>query len=139
MAISYPVDVENTRWALYRVSTQEIVAHNKRWPRKDGQPVERLDPDYVPLLEVDEARPAYDPDTQRLQRTPPAVDVDANTHTHGWEVVALSQEEIDAIQEREQAKQVYQALKAHTGSDNQRLTRLENVVAYLLKDMYGAQ
>lgn len=139
MAISYPVDVANTRWALYRVSTQEIVRHNHRWPRADGRQIVNLDPDLVPLMEVDEPQPAYDPSTQTLQRSAPVVDVAANTHTHGWTVVSLSQEEIDAIAEREQAKQIYQALKAHTGSNEQRLTRLENVVAYLLKDQYGAQ
>lgn len=136
--ISYPVDVDGTRWAVYRVSTQEIVRHNERWPRADGAPITNLDPDLVPLLEIDSPPPAHNPSTQRLQRAPVVADVAANTHTHGWEVVSLSQGELDAIAEREQAKALYEALKAHSGTADQRATRLENVVAYLLKDFYGS-
>lgn len=138
MAISYPVDVQNTHWAVYKISTTEIVKHNSPWPRADGQPIVDLDPDLVPLLEVEEAQPAYDPNTQRLERSTPVVDVAANTHTHGWNVVALSQAELDAIAEREAAKAQYQALIAHTGTDAQRMNRVENVLAYLLKDIYSA-
>lgn len=138
MAISYPVDVDNTRWAVWRISTAELVRHNVRWPRADGGPLVNADPDYVPLLEVNEAQPAYDPATHKLERSTPVVDVAANTHTHGWSVVALSAEELATIAERETAIALYAALKAHSGTADERATRLENVVAYLLKDQYGA-
>lgn len=137
--INYPVDVANTRWAIWSISEATIKQHNKPWPRADGGEIVGLDPDLVPLLEVEEAQPAYDPALEYLSRTAPVVDVNANTHTHGWEVLPRSQEDIDADAEREQAKALYAALKAHSGTADERATRLENVVAYLLKDIYRAQ
>lgn len=135
--INYPVDVENTRWAAYRVSTQEVVRRNMRWPRADGGEIVGLDPDLVPLLEVREDQPAYDPATERLEAATPVVDVDANTHTQGWSVVARSQQEIDDEAEREQAKAAYLALKNGEGTQLERLVRVEKVAAHLLKAAYG--
>ena len=137
MAITYPVPTDS-RWSIWSISDAEIKRHNKPWPRADGGEIVGLDPDLVPLLEVEEAQPAFDPATQRLERADAVVDVSANTHTHGWNVVARSQDDIDAEAEREQAKALYSALKAHSGTADERATRLENVVAYMLKDMYGA-
>ena len=136
--ITYPVDVQNTRWAVWSISQAAILKHNKPWPRADGGEIVGLNPDIVPLLEVEETQPAYDPATERLERADPVVDVDANTHTHGWNVVARSQEDIDAEAEREQAKAAYLALKALSGTADERATRLENVVAFMLIDQYGA-
>lgn len=137
--ITYPVDVENTRWAAYSVSTQGVVRRNMRWPRADGMEIVGLDPDIVPLLEVREDQPVYDPATERLEATAPVVDVAANTHTQGWNVVARSQQEIDDEAEREQAKAVYLDLKNSTGTAEQRLRRVELVCAHLLKVQYGEQ
>ena len=136
--ITYPVDVENTLWAAWRISTAEIIKHAKPWPRHDGGEIVGLDPDLVPLLEVQGARPAYDAATERLTRSAPIVDVDANTHTHGWEITPLTQQEIDDIAERAQALAVYQDLKNGNGTQLQRLVRTEKVCAYLLKDLFGA-
>jgi hypothetical protein len=136
--ITYPVDVENTRWASWRISTAEIEKHNRPWPRHDGGEIVNLSPDIVPLLEVQATKPAFDPELQRLTRPAPVVDVEANTHTHGWTVTPLSQEELDDIAEREQAIAVYQDLKDGTGTQLQRLVRTERVCAYLLKDLFGA-
>jgi hypothetical protein len=136
--IDYPVDVENTRWASWRISTAEIEKHNRPWPRHDGGEIVNLSPDIVPLLEVQAPQPAFDPALQRLTRSDPVVDVEANTHTHGWTVVQIPQEELDDIAEREQAKAVYQDLKDGTGTQLQRLVRVEKVCAYLLKDLFGA-
>jgi len=138
MAITYPVDVQNTRWAVWSNSQAAVVKRNMKWPRADGGEIVNADPDLVPLLEVEEAQPAYDPATHRLERTEPVVDVANNTHTQGWQVVPRDQADIDADAEREQAKAVYAALKAHSGTADERATRLENVLAYLLKDQYGA-
>lgn len=52
MAISYPVDVANTRWAVIKQSTGEIIARNEVWPRPDGAAISGLDPDFVYLLDV---------------------------------------------------------------------------------------
>ena len=136
--ITYPVDVQNTRWAVWSIGGASIVKHNQAWPRADGEAIEGLDPDLVPLLEVEGTQPAYDPLTHRLIRSTPVVDVPGNTHTHGWTTEALSQAEIDDAAEREQAKALYGALKAHSGTADERATRLENAVAYMLKGQYGA-
>jgi hypothetical protein len=137
MSITYPVDVENTRWSVVRISTNEIERHNKPWPRADGEEIVGLDADLVPLLEVQEAKPVFDPDLERLGRTAAVIDIPNNTHTHGWEIIALTQEELDAIAELAAIKAAHDALKAHSGSSAQRATLLENVVAYMLKDIYG--
>ena len=138
MSISYPVDVENTRWSAWRISTAEIIKHGKPWPRHDGGEIVDLDPDIVPLLEVREAQPAYDPAVERLTPSAPVVDVGNNTHTHGWTIVPLTQEELDEIAERQQAKAMYQDLVNGTGTQLQRLVRTERVCAYLLKDLFDA-
>lgn len=136
--ITYPVDVANTRWAMWRISLSQIEKHNQKWPHADGSEIVGLNPDVVPLLEVQEAQPNYNPSTHKLQAAAPVVDVPNNTHTHGWDVVALTAEEIAAITEREAAKAVYQDLKNHVGTQTERLIRCENVLAYILKDTYAA-
>ena len=136
--ITYPVDVDNTRWTLWSISGNTALVTNKKWPRADGEAITGLDPDQVPLLEVTEAQPPYDPATERLERTAPVADVNANTYTTGWQVVARDQADIDAETERALAIAYYAALKAHSGTTGERATRLENVVAYMLQDQYGA-
>lgn len=96
MAITYPVDTENTRWSVYKVSTSEIVAKRKQWPTADGNTIPGQDSDYVWLLETQDAAPAYDPWTQKLEKTE-TVDMNANTVTYGYTVTALTQQEIDDI------------------------------------------
>jgi hypothetical protein len=139
MAITYPVDVANTRWSVYRVSTGEIVKHNTRWPRADGGAIVGQDPDLVPLREVEAAQPAYNPATHKLERAEAVTDVAANTHTHGWNVVALSAAELADLAETAQAKANYQLLLAGSGTQLERLVRVERVCAHLLKLQYGPQ
>ena len=134
--ITYPVAPES-RWATWSISGAEILKHNKPWPRADGGEIVGLDPDIVPLLEVNEDQPVYDPATHYLSRTEPVVDVNANTHTHGWEILPRDQADIDAEAEREQAKAMYQDLKDGVGTQLERLVRTEKVVAYLLKSQFG--
>ena len=130
MAINYPVDPDS-RWSIWSISEQAIKRHNKPWPRLDGAEVVGLDPDLVPLLEVNEPQPVYDPATHYLTRSEPVVD------THGWTIVAHSQEDLDAEAERETAKAQYQALMDGTGTQLERLVRVERVTAYLLKSNFG--
>ena len=137
MAIIYPVDT-NTRWSIWSISEATIKRHNKPWPRADGTEIVGLDDDLVPLLEVQEEQPAFDPETHYLERADAVIDVDANTHTHGWNIVARSQEDLDAEAELEQAKAVYQDLVNGAGTQSQRLMRTEKVCAYLLKNLFGA-
>lgn len=66
MAISYPVDVANTLWAVLRVSSGEIISRNKAWPEGDGAAIPGLDPDYVYLLQTSDTAPDYDSRTHTL-------------------------------------------------------------------------
>lgn len=136
MAITYPVDVENTKWAFYRLSTDTILKHNVSWPRADGEEILGLDPDIIPLMEIVEAIPAYDPSTHKIQEAPPTIDVNANTHTHGWTVVPYTQEELDNEAEKNQAIAIYLDLKNGVGTSGERLLRVERVAAHLLKLQY---
>ena len=132
MSITYPVDPDS-RWATWRISTAEIVKHNKPWPRADGMPVEDQSPDIIPLLEVREDQPAYDPLTHRLEQATPIVDLDENTHTHGWNIVPLSQEDLDAIAEREAAIAEYPDMFNGVGTAGERIERLEKMTSYLFR------
>jgi len=134
--ITYPVNVETTRWTAVRISDNVIVKHNQKWPRADGEQVVGLNPDIALLLEVEGAQPGYDPLTHRLVRSAPVIDIPGNTHTHGWTTEALSQDEIDAAAELVAVKALYLDLKNHVGTTAERATRLENVVARIMKDMY---
>ena len=103
MSITYPVDVENTRWAVWSISGAILINHNKPWPRADGGEIEGMDADLVPLLEVDVSAPVdgvdYDSATHRIERGTPVVDVPNNEHIHDWDIILLTQEELDAIAE----------------------------------------
>lgn len=96
MAISYPVDVATSRWTIYRVSTSETVAKRKRWPVADGSPIPGQDPDLVWLLESSSTAPDYDQWTQKLEPLE-VISIPENTINYGYQIVQLSQDEIDAI------------------------------------------
>ena len=130
--IIYPVPAVS-RWATWSISQAEIIKHNKPWPRADGGEIVGLNPDLVPLLEVQEAQPIYDPATHYLTRSEPVVDVNANTHTHGWTIVARSQEDLDAEAEREIAKAHYAALKDGSAT----VDEVKNVLAWVLRQVAG--
>lgn len=57
--ITYPVNVSNTKWAVIRQSTGEIISRNQTWPRSDGGEIQGLDPDYVYLLDVRFLSPSH--------------------------------------------------------------------------------
>ena len=148
MAISYPVDVENTRWATWSISEAIIKKHNAKWPRSDGMEVVDQNPDIVALLEVDVAQPVdgvdYDSATHKIQRGTPIVDVPNNEHRHDWDIILLTQEELDAIaardewtQEQKTAQAQYDDLQNGVGTSAERVERTEKVCAHLLKVNYG--
>ena len=83
--ITYPVNPE-TRWAVLRFSTGEIIGRNKAWPVADGSAIPGLDPDFVYLLHIEDARPDYDSRLYSLTGTE-TVDADANTITKAWAAV----------------------------------------------------
>ena len=56
MAITYPVDVQNTKWSLYQVDTAEILPPlHRTWPIADGSEIPGLDENLVYLLETSDA------------------------------------------------------------------------------------
>jgi hypothetical protein len=87
MAITYPVDVENTQWATYRVSTAEIVKRRGKWPVADGSEIVGQDPDYVMLLHVDQSQPAYDNRLYTLNGVE-GIDVENNVISLTWSTEA---------------------------------------------------
>ena len=106
------------------------------------------DTDIVPLLEVDVPAPVadvdYDPATHRVERGVPVVDVPANQHVHGWDIILLTQEELDEIaageewtQEQIIAAAMYDELKNGVGTQLERLVRTQKVCAHLLKARYN--
>jgi hypothetical protein len=68
--------------ALYDTQTQKLL----QWPRIDEEPVVGLAAHLLEMTVVQEDKPAYDPATQRLEKTE-VIDVEARTVTRGWSVV----------------------------------------------------
>jgi hypothetical protein len=69
---------------LYNTETQALLP----WPRIDDEPVVGLAAHLLEMDVVQEDQPAYDPATQRLEKTE-VIDTDARTVTRGWSVVEV--------------------------------------------------
>ena len=108
--ITYPVDVENTKWAILRVSTGEIVGRNRQWPVADGSEIPGLDPDYVYLLHINNAQPDYDSRLYTLSGSE-VVDADANEIRKSWVTEKRSTEEQISSAENEEASRLANFLK----------------------------
>jgi len=67
--------------ALYNTQTQKLLP----WPRIDDEPVVGLAAHLLEMTVVQEDQPAYDPATQRLEKTE-VIDTEARTVTRGWSV-----------------------------------------------------
>jgi hypothetical protein len=93
MAITYPVSPDS-KWSVYQLSTQQVIASHKPWAVADGSEIVGLDADYVYLLEITEAKPTYDSATHKLVKDAVNYDTINNTATTSWSAVALSAEEI---------------------------------------------
>ena len=70
--------------ALYNTETQTLLP----WPRIDEEPVVGLDDHLLEMTVVQEDQPAYDPASQRLEKTE-VIETDARTVTRGWSVVEV--------------------------------------------------
>lgn len=90
------IDVNKTRWAVYRKSTKTVLDRNKIWPVHNGGPIVDPDPDYVWLLHVEEDFPDYDHFTQRVVRTE-KTDLRSKTINTQWSLVDLTEDEKEAI------------------------------------------
>jgi len=67
---------------LYDTQTQKLLP----WPRIDDEPVVGLAAHFLEMNVVQEDQPAYDPASQRLEKTE-VIDTDNRTVTRGWNVV----------------------------------------------------
>ena len=84
-------------YTIYNSDTQEVIANDRPWPTADGVTVPEMGEDIHILLQVIETKPFYDTATQKLKRLPVNYDIINKTATlKSWEVVALTQEEIDS-------------------------------------------
>ena len=105
MPLTYPVDL-NERYTLYDSNTSapyvngegKVIA-NKKWPQGDGLEYDLGNNDHLTwLLVVEDPRPVadtdYDPLTHKAQRVATVYDTVAETATDGWEIVALTAQEI---------------------------------------------
>lgn len=141
MPLTYPVDL-NEKYSLWDTNTGAIYENDGRpvsgrnWPNGSGEQVKALSDNLQWLLDVRDPKPAFDPATQKAVRLDPVADLVAETYTYGWQVVALTQEELDElarqadIDAREaQAKAIYAALDAGTATSKQ----AQKVLAWLLK------
>jgi len=70
--------------ALYNTQTNAILP----WPRIDNEPVVGLDAHLLEMDVVQEDQPAYDPASQRLEKTE-VIDANARTVARGWSVVEV--------------------------------------------------
>ncbi len=69
---------------LYDTQTQKLLP----WPRIDDEPVVGLAAHLLEMTVVQEPQPAFDPATQRLEKTE-VIDTDTRTVTQGWSVVEV--------------------------------------------------
>jgi hypothetical protein len=69
---------------IYDTQTQALLP----WPRIDEEPVVGLAAHLLEMTVVQEDKPAYDPATQRLEKTE-VIDTAARTITRGWSVTSV--------------------------------------------------
>ena len=102
--ITYPVSPDS-RWSVLRISTGEIVGRNKAWPVADGTEIQGADPDYVYLLQSEDAQPDYDSRLYVLS-SQEVVDVPANTIQTTYSTAKRPKPERVTAAENEEAAQV---------------------------------
>ena len=132
MAITYPVPADS-KWAVYQISTEQIIARRKQWPVGDGSEIVGLDPDYVYLLEQSDARPDFDSRIYRIEGTD-VLDVAGNTLTRTWQTIKRVDDEIKVAAENVEA----QELSKHISLEREAVeTRL--MVGAILQYIEGLQ
>jgi len=111
MAISYPVDVDNTRWAVLYLPTGQIIGRNKVWPVLDGSEIPGLEPEYVYLLQISSAKPDYDSRYYTLDGVE-VVDAENNELRTTWSAVKRPTEEQVAAAENVEAEHFTNLVRA---------------------------
>ena len=85
------------RYTYYNANTQTVIAERRPWPTADGiSDPPGLEAGVVLLEEVILDRPTYDPLTHKVVKADVVYDLDAGQAVTGWDVVALTAEEIEA-------------------------------------------
>ena len=83
---------------IYNTQTSAVLP----WPRIDEEPVVGLAAHLLEMTVTQEPQPAYDPATQRLEKTE-VIDTEARTVTRGWSVVEVpaptytAEQHLDAV------------------------------------------
>lgn len=125
MPLTYPVDLSK-RYTIFNTDTMSPHVDglgkqfvNIKWPTPDGFLPSNLNPKIKILLHVVATQPVagvdYDPNTQKIERQPPVADLVAETYTYNWNIVNLTQNEIDRIIDDQDR--------------NQKLTNVKNSIA----------
>ena len=141
MALTYPVDTTK-RYTIWDTNTTAPFTNNGRprsgieWPNTNGDPIPDLPANWRILLDVQDAKPAYDAETQKLESVAPVADLVAETYTRGWNVVALTQEELDAKAREADIEATRQTMKVAYGKlmdGTATADQVRKIVAWLLK------
>lgn len=108
---------DNVKCLLIRISTQEILKYKVNYPQAEITPIESLDADLEWLIVNNLGRPVYDETTEKLEKveeitTEPHPDYpELNQYKIYFNIIALTQEEIDAlvdVNEDNEAEDAYQ-------------------------------
>lgn len=147
--ITYPTDPADT-FTVYSTTLSAPVQDGKGRERRgipwlkmsvdDSQMIDGLDSDTFILQDVKDARPVadtdYDPATHKPQRTDTVYDVGDESATDGWEIIALTQAEIDANARQadiDAQQATMKAAHAKLIAGTATAAQVQTVVAFLLK------
>lgn len=128
--ITYPVDVANTKWAILQLSDGAIIVRDAAWPVADGSTIPGLDPNFVYLLQVKDARPSYDSRLYFLETTEVA-DVGANTLTTSYTAIARENSERIVAAENEEQRRLTKLLRVERELLQTRLM-VGSILAYIV-------
>ena len=131
-------------YIIRNLATKELIRRTDSPLRSDGKLPADLDPSVEVLVEVLETQPNYDKATHKLlpadREEPGAADEPINL-IHGWSIVPLNAEELAALAadaaaktERQEIRAIMADLKAGTGTNGERISRIEKALHRLLKD-----
>lgn len=138
--ISYPVQ-PGSRFVVYDTETGDVT-RLKKWPQIDGMPPVGV-PANLRFLEIKNApRPAFDAATQNLELTW-VIDLPNEEYRREFAVYDLQGAELEAAQrqarfngDRQSAAGVLQAMKDGTGTNAQRIRRVEQVLARVARHAF---
>jgi len=102
MAITYPIN-DSDKFTVYNTETSAPLNDGRGRPMRGvawgsvdkSQMISGLADNIKWLLDVKEAKPTYDPATQKITKNDTAYDVVNESATDAWTVTALTQAEID--------------------------------------------